>query len=113
MKTNNPLAQILINSIAIYLAQILGGALFTYPFGNTYNPDHPRLILFSAILACCIQAYNDKKQTKQSNSKSAYHQKYSKLLNMMGGDREAANRLIARYGIDKAISDLERDRDIR
>jgi hypothetical protein len=38
--------------------------------------------------------------------------KYSKLLSMVGGDREAADRLISSYGIDKAIYDLERDRRI-
>lgn len=38
--------------------------------------------------------------------------KYKKLLSMLGGDREIADRLISTYGIDKAISDLERDRRI-
>jgi len=38
--------------------------------------------------------------------------KYSKLLSMVGGNRATADRLIAAYGIDKAILDLERDRRI-
>jgi hypothetical protein len=29
---------------------------------------------------------------------------------MVGGNRETADRLISAYGIDKAILDLERDR---
>ncbi len=38
--------------------------------------------------------------------------KYRKLLNMVGGNRKTADRLVAAYGIDKAILDLERDRRI-
>lgn len=36
--------------------------------------------------------------------------KYSQLLSMLGGNRATADRLVARYGVDKAIMDLERDR---
>jgi hypothetical protein len=36
--------------------------------------------------------------------------KYRKLLRMLGGDRETADRLIGYFGIDQAILDLERDR---
>jgi hypothetical protein len=38
--------------------------------------------------------------------------KYSQLLSMLGGNRAIADRLVARYGVDKAIIDLERDRGI-
>ena len=38
--------------------------------------------------------------------------KYRKLLSMLGGNRDTADRLISVYGIDRAISDLERDRRI-
>lgn len=38
--------------------------------------------------------------------------KYKKLLSMLGGNRDTADRLISTYGIDKAISDLERDRRV-
>jgi hypothetical protein len=36
--------------------------------------------------------------------------KYKKLLAMLNGDRATADRLISAYGIERAISDLERDR---
>lgn len=36
--------------------------------------------------------------------------KYKKLLTMLNGDRATADRLVAAYGVDRAISDLERDR---
>lgn len=45
----------------------------------------------------------------QKNTDSA---KYKKLLAMLGGDRATADRLIDAFGIDRAISDLERDRRI-
>jgi hypothetical protein len=50
---------------------------------------------------------------KKNNSRSSYQAKYRKLLSMVGGNKATCDRLIARYGIDKAIYDLERDRDIR
>ncbi|MBD2178403.1 hypothetical protein H6F42_15900 [Pseudanabaena sp. FACHB-1998] len=46
--------------------------------------------------------------TTPQNSK--YAAKYKKLVAMLAGDRVTADRLIATFGIDKAISDLERDR---
>ncbi|WP_156341552.1 hypothetical protein [Pseudanabaena sp. 'Roaring Creek'] len=46
-----------------------------------------------------------------SNAK-AYNAQYRKLLRMLNGDRATADRLISAYGIDRAISDLERDRRI-
>ena len=49
----------------------------------------------------------------KNNSRSSYQAKYRKLLSMVGGNKATCDRLIARYGIDKAIYDLERDRDIR
>ena len=36
--------------------------------------------------------------------------KYNQLLAMLNGDRAIADRLVKTYGIDKAISDLIRDR---
>jgi len=48
----------------------------------------------------------NKTYTKSTSDSS----KYKKLLAMLNGDRAAAERLVAAYGIDKAIADLERDR---
>lgn len=82
-------------------------------FGRTANFsgfDYPRIFGFSIIISAIVQSFKDRKQSQPPNGKSAYQVKYSKLLNMVGGNQATADRLISAYGIDKAISDLERDR---
>ena len=58
-------------------------------------------------------AYNrDLVERQQESQTYPDTPKYRKLLSMIGGDKVAAHRLISAYGIDRAISDLERDRQI-
>lgn len=39
-----------------------------------------------------------------------YEEKYRRLLNMVGGDKQTCDSLISSFGVDKAIEDLIRDR---
>ena len=61
--------------------------------------------------------FADRKRSREVAQPTASRQntdssKYKKLLAMLGGDRATTDRLISAYGVDKAISDLERDRRI-
>jgi len=38
------------------------------------------------------------------------HPRYKKLVNLLHGDRESADRLSDAFGVDRAIQDLIRDR---
>jgi hypothetical protein len=112
----NPIIQILINGFFIYVAGLIGIFLFT----KNYTIDHGRQIAISILISAAVQAtYRENNQTsnklnsKQQTPKVSYQAKYRKLLSMVGGNKATCDRLIARYGIDKAIFDLERDRDIR
>jgi len=49
-------------------------------------------------------------QEEQSTKSRYSNPKYKKLLTMLNGDVETSDRLISAYGIDRAISDLIRDR---
>ncbi len=53
-----------------------------------------------------VRATEEKRSVKSRYS----NPKYQKLLTMLNGDLEAAERLISAYGVDRAIADLERDR---
>lgn len=61
--------------------------------------------------------FADRKRSREVAQPTASRQntdssKYKKLLAMLGGDRATTDRLISAYGVDKAILDLERDRQI-
>ncbi len=110
--TNNsqhPLVQIVVRAAWITFWMILIAFLMTQPIGYRFKVDPIQQIIFSLTVSTIVQLF--KKPTAQpTQGKTAYQVKYSKLLNMVGGNRETADRLISAYGIDKAILDLERDR---
>jgi hypothetical protein len=64
------------------------------------------------LIAFFIWSLTTIKQTNkpQNTARSAYQAKYNRLLNMVGGDKATCDRLIASYGIDRAIEDLIKDR---
>lgn len=113
--------QVLLRAFYIYLglnAIAFLFAAFIYIMGKSpninisYTGDPFRGMFFCVLVSAIVQVFKKPDQTNLNQGRTAYQAKYSKLLNMLGGDREAADRLISAYGIDRAISDLERDRRI-
>lgn len=113
MKNQHPIVQILVRAVWIYIGALIFLFLLTRPQGLTFTSDPIRGYLGCVIVSTIVQAFKkSNSQAQPRQGRTAYQAKYSKLVNMVGGDKPTADRLIAAYGIDEAISDLERDRRI-
>ncbi len=112
LKSQNPLIQIVVRAFWISFWMILIAFLLTKPIGYSFTVDPVRQIIASLVISAIVQIFKKPNQPQASQGRTAYQIKYSKLVNMVGGDRATADRLISAYGIDRAISDLERDRRI-
>jgi hypothetical protein len=75
------------------------------------------LIVFTSIclIALVLGIKYELDKSKNKNGANTKHQqqdsaKYRQLLGMLNGDRETADNLARAYGVEKAITDLIRDR---
>jgi len=71
----------------------------------------PILAIIYARKAALRAKYRPNKNTVSSNERvDNRHPRYKKLVGLLHGDREAADRLGDTFGVDRAIQDLIRDR---
>lgn len=124
-QTEKVITEIVVRAFWINFWVILAAFFLTFKNGYSFTLDPIKMTISTLVISASVQAI--KKEPKSNNQlfnkpklnfqnqkpKTPYQEKYVRLLSMLGGDKEACDRLIARYGIDKAIYDLERDRDIR
>lgn len=76
------------------------------------------LILVGIILPIVMISSANKKPRRQKPSRNnpqkhdnfRTNDRYEELVMLLNGDRKTADRLIKAYGVDKAITDLIRDR---
>jgi len=71
----------------------------------------PIVAIIYATKASLRAKYRPNKNTVSSSLRAVNrHPRYKKLVGLLHGDRETADRLSDAFGVDRAIEDLIRDR---